>query len=112
MLIQIDFSKLNRVLADYLREQKKKKAINSDGFIALLNAFQGIEFPNELTVITDKAEVNHEEIKAKIYAQDKGLWVAMARLDVWFSIKRKIGHEIGNEGTIKNKAATILANCV
>ena len=112
MLIQIDFTKLNRALADYLREQKNKKAINSDGFIALLNAFQGIQFPNELTAITDKAEVNYGEIKAKIYAHNKDLWVAMARLDAWFSIKRKIGHEIANEEAIKNKAATILANCI
>lgn len=112
MLIQIDFSKIDRTVAEYLRGEIKRKAINRDGLIALLNAFQGIQFPCELTAITDKADVNYEEIKSRIYAQDKKLWVAMARLDVWFSIKKQIGHEIASEETIKRKAATILFNCL
>jgi hypothetical protein len=112
LLIQIDFSKIDRAVAEYLRGEIKKKAINRDGLIALLNAFQGIEFPRELTAITDKAAVNYEEVKSRIYEKDKNLWVAMARLDVWFSIKKHIGHEIASEETIKCKAATILAHCL
>jgi hypothetical protein len=112
MLIQIDFSKVNRVVAEYLRGEIKKKAINRDSLIALLNAFEGIQFPGALTAITDKADVNYEEIKEKIYAHNDNLSKAIARLEFWFSINRTIGNELSNEETVKNKAATILAQCL
>jgi hypothetical protein len=112
-VIQIDFSKVNRAVAEYLREEIKKKAINSDGLHALLLAFQGIQIPDKLAIITNKADVNFEEIKARLHEHNKDLWVAIARLEVWFSIKRIKGQEVGNEEEIiKNKAATILAHCL
>jgi hypothetical protein len=112
LLIDLDFSKLNRIVADYLREQVKKKSINRDGLLALTIAFEGIQIPCELTSITEKAEVNYEEIKAKIYAQDSYLEKATATLDFWFSINKFIGNELDCEETIKKKAATIIANCI
>lgn len=112
MLISIDFSKVNRAVADYLREQVKKKAINRDCLIALLNTFEEIQFPYELAIIADKKEVNFEEIKAKIYVQDNSLCKAIARFEFWLSINKTIGNELKNEEILKAKVATILAHYV
>lgn len=112
MLIQMDFSKVNRAVAEYLRGEIKKKAINRDGLLALLNAFEGIQFPGEMTAITEKTDVNYEEIKEKMYSQNNSLSEAIARLEFWFSINRTIGNELSDEESIKNKAATILAHCL
>lgn len=111
-LIPMDFSKVNKPVAEYLRGEIKKKTRNKDGLHALLLAFQGIQFPRELSMITEKADVNFEDIKVRTHDNNIKLWIAIARLEVWFTAKRQSGHELGNEKTIKHKAATILANYV
>ena len=111
MVIQIDFSKVNRTVAGYLREGIKSGAITRDCLVALLTAFEGVELPSGIEAITDK-EVRYRDIKEKVYVQDNSLWKVIARLEFWLQINDSIGNKIAHDEAIRTKAAVILGNYV
>lgn len=111
MIIQLDFSQVNRTVAGYLREQIKNGAITKECLIALLKAFEGVTLPCDIEVISDK-EVGYADIKEKVYGQDNYLWKVIARLEFWLIINDTTGNKIADKEDIRANAAVILGNYV
>lgn len=113
MIISIDFHKVDKKLARYLRERIQKRSLKAKNITALLIAFEGVVLPDVPCIILEPTiDVNFEEVRRIIMSQDNMLWRSFLRLEFWIKINRVIGSEIDDEEKIKNELAKIISNFI